>query len=570
MRNLLSLLAFSASALVLHGQSTASVPLNERVMVVYNAAGDDSHKVAKYYMEKRNIPKANICKIDTDLEDGSRFEAEVKRPLRACLEKLGKQRILYIVMAYQTPYRVNLGDAQAPNGQSVDQLVADIWDEYLEPRALGGEKADQPYFGKAESQGNVYEPFVSFAKYRDQPLAKTIYSVWRIDGETSEVAEGLVDKALYAESNGLKGKAYFDTRGKIEGYVDSGYGAGEWDIYRASQMAKKAGFDTTLDDLPTEFGTAPSQLRCENAALYAGWYSLQHYNDVFSWVPGAIGFHSDSASATNMRKPDNWVAGALQRGITVTSGSVTEPYLEGLVHPDQIFLYLFQGANVGDAVLRGTRWLKWMILNLGDPLYRPFPNGAAPYGPTSFPDSWFGISPNNLVGGGTVRAQFALTQKRDKTVPVTFKATYPDMVTLPSGASIPPNATGAQFQIAVKAPDQPVNIAITVTAGSETVSNTLNVFPILAQLSLSQPSMKSDATATATVTIAVPAKEPGLTVKLSSNQPEAVVPGEVTIPAGASKATFSINGKPVIAEVTATITAKIDDASKTVQLKITP
>jgi uncharacterized protein (TIGR03790 family) len=542
-------------------------------MVVYNAAGDDSHKVAKYYMEKRAIPKANICKIDTDqesIEDGSRFEPEVKKPLRACLERLGKQQILYIVMAYQTPYRVNLGNAQAPNGQSVDQLVADIWDEYAGPRALGGQSGDQPYFGKAQSQGNVYEPFVPFAKYRSQPLAKTIYSVWRIDGETAEVAKGLVDKALYAESNGLKGKAYFDIRGKIEGYVDSGYGAGEWDIYRASQMAKKAGFDTKLDDLPTEFGTAPSQLRCENAALYAGWYSLGHYNDVFSWAPGAIGFHSDSASATNLRKVDNWVAGALQKGITVTSGSVTEPYLEGLVHPDQVFLYLFQGANVGDAVLRGTRWLKWMILNLGDPLYRPFPNGAAPYGSSPYQDSWFGISPNNLVGGGTVRAQFTLTEKRDKTVPVVFKATYPDLVILPSGATIPPTATGAQFQIGVKDPNDPVSIAITVTAGTETVSNTLNVYPILGPFTLSEPSMKSNGSVTATVTITIPAKEPGLTVKLSSNQPEVIVPADVTIPAGAKTATFSISGKSVKAEVTATITAKIDAASKTAQLKITP
>jgi len=287
MRNLLSLLAFGACAFLLYGQSTANLPLNERVMVVYNAAGDDSHRVAKYYMEKRNIPKANICKIDTEenvMADGKRFEPEIKKPLRACLEKLGKQQILYIVFAYQSPYTVSIDG----HSEAIDQLVADIWDEYAGPWALGREMGDQPYFGKAESQGNVYEPFVPFEKYRQQPTAKTIYSVWRIDGTTAEVAKGLVDKALYAESHGLKGKACFDIRGPIESYVDNGYGAGEWDIYRASQMAKAAGFDITLDDKPTEFGTAPSQLRCENAALYAGWYSMS-YNNAFSWAPGATG-----------------------------------------------------------------------------------------------------------------------------------------------------------------------------------------------------------------------------------------------------------------------------------------
>jgi hypothetical protein len=60
---------------------------------------------------------------------------------------------------------------------------------------------------------------------------------------------------------------------------------------------------------------------------------------------------------------------------------VAEPYLEGLAHPDQAFLYLFLGANAGDAVLRSTRWLKWMILNIGDPLYRPFPQGITAFKP---------------------------------------------------------------------------------------------------------------------------------------------------------------------------------------------
>jgi len=498
--------------------------------------------------------------------DGKLWEPELKKPIRACLEKIGKQKILYIVFAYQAPYSVEYEG----HAQSVDQLVADIWDEYAGPRVMGRDVPDQPYFGKAQSQGNVYEPFVPFAKYREQAGAKLIYCVWRIDGATPEIAKGLVDKALYAESHGLRGKAYFDIRGKIEDYVDAGYGAGEWDIYRASQMTKKAGFEVTLDDKPTEFGTAPSQLRCENAALYAGWYSLSHYNDAFSWAPGAIGFHLDSGSATNPRgKPENWVAGALLKGITVTSGSVTEPFLEGLVHPDQIFRYLFQGANVGDAVVRGTKWLKWMIINVGDPLYRPFPNGLPPFGPTPLAESWLGIAPNNLIGSGTVRAQFALSEKREQTVPVTFKATYPELVTLPTGASIPPAATGAQFQITVKSPEQPINIKISVTAGNETVSNTLNAYPVLTDLTLSQPTMKSGGSVLGTVTIMAAVREP-LTVKLSSSIPEAAVPQELQIPPGERKATFSITGKPVKAEVTAAITAKFDNVSRAAQLKITP
>jgi uncharacterized protein (TIGR03790 family) len=565
----LLLLAATAGALFQEGPTPGSAPLNERVMVVYNANGKDSRAVAKYYLEKRNIPKENLCKIDTEVDQNTspeQYESEVKKPIRSCLVKIGKQKILYIVMSYQAPYAVLVGD----HLQAVDQLVSDIWDEYAGPRALGKETGNQPYFGEAQSEGNAYAPFVPFAKYRDQPSAKTIYSVWRLDGATANIARGLVDKAMYAESNGLKGKAYFDLGYPAVGSPDSGYGAGGWDIYRASEFARKAGFDITVDEKETEFGTAPSPLRCENAALYTGWYSLHHYNDAFGWVPGAIGFHLDSASATNPRLPDNWSGGALLKGITVTSGSVTEPFLEGLVHPDQIFLYLFQGANVGDAVLHSTRWLKWMILNFGDPLYRPFPDGAGPYTSASYHENWFALMPNALVGGGDASGALGLSGPVNKPVPITFKSSNPELVSLPNSGTIPVSGNGARFPIVAKPPKEVSNVIISVTVGSDTVENTLTLYPLLLNVKLSQPSIKGDGTATGTVALYVPARGEGLIVKLSSSNPEAIVPAVVKIPAGATNATFPISAKVVRAEVTATITAAIDGASTTAQLKITP
>jgi uncharacterized protein (TIGR03790 family) len=495
------------------------------------------------------------------------FEPEIKKPIRACLEKLGKQQILYIVFSFEMPYFMKYGGHSA----SVDQMVADIWDEYAPPTKPGREAGPQPYFGQAESQGNVYEPFIPFAKYREEPGAKTIYSVWRLDGSTPEVAEGLVDKALYAEAHGLHGNGYFDTARHAESTPDAGYSAGDWDIFRASEMARRAGFSVTLDDKPTEFGTAPSQLKCENAAIYAGWYSLAHYNDAFTWVPGAIGFHLDSASATNPRSGPSWVAGALQKGITVTSGSVTEPFLEGLVHPDQIFYYLFHGANVGDAVLRSTLWLKWMIINLGDPLYTPFPKGLGPY-PSNTPsqEAWFGVSPNTLIGEGKVRARFSLGEKRDQVTPVVFTSDHPELMSLPSNVTLPPAAFGATFEISVKSPEAPLSIVIKIAAGTEKLSNTLNVYPLLAGLSISEPAITSGGAATGTVSILLPAKELGYTIRLSSNQPSVVVPEEVKIPPGQQAASFPITGKSVTSELTATITAKFDGAAKTAQLQLKP
>jgi uncharacterized protein (TIGR03790 family) len=100
--------------------------------------------------------------------------------------------------------------------------------------------------------------------------------------------------------------------------------------------------------------------------LYSGWYSYNTYYDAFSFADGAIGWHLDSYSS-------GWSRAALDRGITATSGAIAEPYLEGLTHPDGVVRNLLEGANVGDAFLRNTNWVRWMIVNWGDPLYRPFP-----------------------------------------------------------------------------------------------------------------------------------------------------------------------------------------------------
>src|SRR5579862_6986776 len=454
-------------------------PLNERVLVVYNSSGADSLAVAKYYMAQRKIPEAQRCKISVSSPDElslEEYELRVKAPVRKCLEAAGRLKILYIVFSYQTPYDIKIA------GQlfSLDQYVADIWDEYS-PTRPGREAGNQPYFGDAQSQGNAYQTFVPLAAYREQPGTKNIYSVWRIDAANAALAKGLVDKAMYAEAHGLSGKGCFDLQyGPIDRMGDYDSGAGDWDVHLAAELTKRAGFPVVEDEQTTEFGTAPSALRCEDAAFYAGWYSLGHYNDAFTWAPGALGFHLDSASASSPRGGLNWSANAILKGITVTSGAVAEPYLEGLAHPDQIFLYLFQGACVGDAVVRSTRWLKWMIINIGDPLYRPFPHGVGPFQFPPRPENVLGLVPQMLVGGGASMGVVSLSAPAPAGgATVSLKSERPDFVTLPATVTFPENAINVRFSIATHPVGDRIGVRVTMTAGAVSRANTLLLYPVI-------------------------------------------------------------------------------------------
>lgn len=355
-------------------QAVRPIRLAERVLVVYNADETASKNVAKYYMNRRVIPPTNICAIHESAAQGelassfveaSNFVKLVKHPIEKCLQAVGPENILYIVFSYETPYRIlNLPESF---GVAIDSYIADIWNAAFQPHS------DNPYYAAIGSKRAIYPHFISLADYRNSPHVRPIYSVWRLDAPTELLARGLVDKAIAAEGQILHGQACIDRRygDEVKTAADDGLMAGDWDLFRAAQFLREAGIEVVEDSHLEEFGTPPAPLRCDDAIFYAGWYSLSHYNDAFTWKTGAIGLHLDSLSAANPRGGGSWAPSAVARGITVTSGAVGEPFLEGLPHPDGVVHDLLAGAAVGDALLRNTHWLKWMIINIGDPLYAP-------------------------------------------------------------------------------------------------------------------------------------------------------------------------------------------------------
>lgn len=275
-------------------------------------------------MAQRGIPPVNKCAITPSSTVGLDYEVfltEIRTPIRTCLDAVGRDSILYIVFTYNSPYKIwdSPTSISGVSATSLDQHIADVWTQT---------GTSNPYYAHSQSKANIYEPFISFDSYRARAGAgsSAIYSVWRLDARDNDLAKGLVDKAISTETNGLFGKGCFDERLIVSHAVsDSHYGAGEWDIYRAAGFARANGFIVLEDSNLEEFGTSPAPLRCDDAALYAGWYSLNNYNDAFTWNPGAIGFHLDSGSAADPRGGTNWSANAIQRGITVTAGLLTNP-----------------------------------------------------------------------------------------------------------------------------------------------------------------------------------------------------------------------------------------------------
>ncbi|MBV9759736.1 MAG: TIGR03790 family protein [Acidobacteriaceae bacterium] len=559
-------------ALVFAFTAAAQAPPAERVLVVYNAGAPESKAVASYYAAKRNIPAANLCKIEVSSPDQinqAEYDRAVKGPVQKCLDRAGKDKILYIVFSYKTPWLLEMPPPQET--YALDQFIADPWDEYLPERAANQGEI-QPYFGKAESEGDIYEAYVPLADYRQQPSSKRIYSVWRLDAASAETAKGMVDKALYAEAHGLSGNACFDRRTDPTTSVpDFAYGAGDWDIHQAAELARRAGFPVTEDAHAEEFGTAPAPARCDHAALYTGWYSLNHYNDAFSWNPGAIGIHLDSASATNPRGGTNWAAGAIARGITVTAGATTEPYLDNLPHPDQMLWYLFHGANVGDALLRSERLLKWRIINVGDPLYRPFPKSAE-MDERMKPKILFALLPQIMLDDSSVAGAVAVSE-RAASGGETFavRSEHPDIVGVPATVTIPEGTDAVKFPIRTfHVSADGTTVRVYVKGKNLEKSNTLIVFSLLERLAISPGEAKGGSKAVGTVAFRRPAAAGDAAIALKSSNAAAIVPVEIKIPNGQTRAVFPIDLQTVSAKTVVTISATYAGMVRTVSLTVTP
>ncbi len=247
---------------------------------------------------------------------------------------------------------------QADGSASVDSELSFLWWN-AETYPVGGRLPNPLYLGYA---GQVAE----------WPLPTLMVS--RLDAPTPEHVRGMIDQSIETESRGLSGKVYVDARGIKKEGAPLSTGFYDLDMQNfATQFRKGSNYPVILENTEQRLsqpGDAP------NVALYVGWYRLRHYENAFTFNPGAIGYHIASGEAANVHNPQEsgWCKNALERGITVTLGPVDEPYLDAFPLPTEFFGLLYSGKySLVEAYYLSTRYLSWKMVLFGDPLYRPWP-----------------------------------------------------------------------------------------------------------------------------------------------------------------------------------------------------
>jgi len=190
-----------------------------------------------------------------------------------------------------------------------------------------------------------------------------------------------------------------------------------------------------------------------------------------------------------------------------------------------------------------------------------------------------GVKPLAIAASATVTGGTLATGQVDLSGPapaggllVGLSSSNTAVAPVQPSVTVLPGAAAALFTITTTAVAQPAPVTITATAGAVSKTAQLNVLPIvLSSVTFPSNSITGGTLATGQVNITDPGPPGGVVVGLSSsNTAVATVTPFVTVPAGATTASFTITTAPVAQPVPVTITAAAGGVSKTVQLTIVP
>lgn len=353
------LLAVASCALL------AQSPAN--VLVVVNKSSPLSQQIGNYYVQRRSIPKGNVCALEVTAEETiSRevYETQIAAPIAACL-KSGNlvDRVLYVVTTLGVPLRITRSSwGRDTDAAAVDSELTLLYEDLRGKKPSLAGPLRNPFFGR-----------------RDEPFRHPqfgMYLVTRLAGYDVADVKGMIDRALSAAN---RGRFVLDLSSSADAPGN------DWLRTAAILLPKER---VVMDESTTVlYGQ-------REVIGYAGWGS----NDPnrkrrflgFQWLPGAIVTEFVSTNGrTFARPPESWNIGAwkdkasyfagspqtltadcIHEGATGASGHVYEPFLQFTPRPDYLLPAYFSGRNLAESYYLAIPALSWQNIVVGDPLCR--------------------------------------------------------------------------------------------------------------------------------------------------------------------------------------------------------
>ncbi len=372
-----------AIVFVIATDAQAEEPLPPQTIVIFNSAQPESVALAKFYAEKRSIPRDHLVGLNCSTEEEiSRedYDTTIAEPLRRIFSEHawwktretteGEKRvealaIHFVALIKGIPLKIR-GAASYPEDKPgpgpVESRNEACVDSELSALALFSHQISGAF------NNRFFQSYKPIREFADMP----ILLVTRLDAPDAATVRRMITDAIEAEKNGLWGRAFVDGAHN----TSAGFQIGDNWMSAIVEQLHKVGVPVVYENTGAIF---PDGYPMSDCALYYGWYASDIAGPFtqpgFKFVPGAIAAHIHSYSASTLRDPNaGWTGPVLTRGAAASVGNVYEPYLELTAHLDILNDRLLHGFTFAESIYMSSRVLSWMGTAVGDPLYRPYFN----------------------------------------------------------------------------------------------------------------------------------------------------------------------------------------------------
>jgi hypothetical protein len=195
--------------------------------------------------------------------------------------------------------------------------------------------------------------------------------------------------------------------------------------------------------------------------------------------------------------------------------------------------------------------------------------------PASVSLSSFALNPASVTGGNSSTGTVTLSGPAPSGgAQVTLSSSNTTAARVPSSVMVAAGATNATFVVSTSAVASSTTVTISTIYGGATRSASLTVTPAppppptLASLTLDPANVIGGLSSTGTVTLTAPAPTGGAQVFLSSSNGAASVPFSLTVPAGSTSETFTVNTSFVLISTSVTISASYNGTTRTATLGV--
>ena len=182
------------------------------------------------------------------------------------------------------------------------------------------------------------------------------------------------------------------------------------------------------------------------------------------------------------------------------------------------------------------------------------------------------VSPSSVAGGQSATGTVTLTGAAPSSGAVVSLSSANPAASVPSSVTIPANASSTNFTVSTTPVGSTTAGNITATylgvSKSVTLTVTASTPAVLSSLTLNPTTVVGGSNSVGTVTLNKITPTATVVTLTSSKPVKASVPANVTVPAGASSASFNITTAPTTKKISASITASYGGVKKSATLRI--